>query len=70
MLSLKLPTASHTYRLVEGIFGTKMGTSDKFQLTNNSKQLKKNPNNNNKFYYNHFSFHLTVEYIELYKFCL
>ena len=31
----------HSYSLEEQTFGTKMGTSEKFQSTYNSKQLKK-----------------------------
>ena len=39
--SSKVHITPHAYRLVEQTFGIKMATSEKFQLTNNSKPLKK-----------------------------
>ena len=39
--SSKLLTIPHAYRLIEQIYGAKVTTSEKFQLTNDSKPLKK-----------------------------
>ena len=55
--------ASHVYRLVEQTFRVKIGTSERFQFYIWFKTIGKN-----KFFYKPFSFNLTMEHIQLYKF--
>ena len=55
----------HAYRLVEQNFGAKMAASEKFQFHIWFKTIEKNI-----FYCSRFSFNLTMEHIQLYKFCL